>query len=316
MAFVPLIRSPYIKVGRIVYFGRMMDKIRLHAVGNLPEDYQANLGEAKPVYFDARCCRFLGVTFAQLQEQALKTNDDLEVLNWAHENGIKHSDEACEHWNAFMLKLGWRDSRSSILKIRMQECGVVGKPIETMFDLQDFDEGRDPTIYQAWELQSPTVIILIGVAGCGKSTVGAALAKELNWQFKDADEFHSASNIQKMGSGIALNEEDRAPWLKSIAAHIESTIEKNIPYVLTCSALKKSHRDTLLVNRAKTRLVYLKADIDVLRDRLISRKNHFMKENLLDTQFAALEEPEGLVTCDATLPIPEIIEIIRKQFGV
>jgi gluconokinase len=316
MAFVPGIRSPYIKVGRLVYFGRMMDKIRLHAVGKLPSDYQANLGDTKPLMFDARCCRFLGVTFTQLQTQAAQLTDDSAVLSWAHANGIQRTDEECEHWNAFMLKLGWRDSRSHILKTRMIECGVEGKPIETMFDLQDFDEGRDPSLTHAWELQSPSIIVLMGVAGCGKTTTGKALAEALGWKFKDADEFHSANNIQKMGSGVPLNEEDRAPWLKSIRAHIEDNLQSNTPYILTCSALKQSHRDALLANKARVRVVYLKADLELLRSRLKTRQNHFMKESLLDSQFTALEEPQGIITLDASQPVADLVATIRKQYGI
>ncbi|KAB2648615.1 MAG: gluconokinase [Verrucomicrobia bacterium] len=185
-----------------------------------------------------------------------------------------------------------------------------------MFDLQDFDEGRDPSLTHAWELQSPSIIVLMGVAGCGKTTTGKALAEALGWKFKDADEFHSANNIQKMGSGVPLNEEDRAPWLKSIRAHIEDNLQSNTPYILTCSALKQSHRDALLANKARVRVVYLKADLELLRSRLKTRQNHFMKESLLDSQFTALEEPQGIITLDASLPVADLVATIRKQYGI
>jgi gluconokinase len=316
MAFVPGIRSPYIKVGRLVYFGRMMDKLRLHAVGELPADFQANLGDSKPLMFDARCCRFLGVSFAQLQEQARINKDDLSVLNWTHTHGIARSDEECEHWNAFMLKLGWRDSRSSILKTRILDFRLEGNPIETMFDFLDFDEGRNPNLSLAWELKNPSVVIIMGVAGCGKTTVGKALADILNWKFKDADEFHSDLNIKKMASGIALNEEDRVPWLKAIREHVNECLHNNTPYVLTCSALKQNYRDTLVPDKACVRLVYLKANSDLLRSRLKARQNHFMKESLLDSQIAALEEPQGIITLDAALPVDSNVATIRRQFGL
>ena len=151
MANVPGLRSPYSKVGRLVYFGRLLDKIRLHAAGKLPADYIANLGDAQLNVFDARCCRFLGVGYADLSARALQGGTDEEILAWAHARGAARSDDECNVWNRFMMKIGWRDDRSPVLQIRLAEYGLAGKPIETFFDCLEFDEGRDPLATRPWE---------------------------------------------------------------------------------------------------------------------------------------------------------------------
>jgi gluconokinase len=151
MPSVPGLRSPYVKVGRLVYFGRMLDKIRLHAAGKLPAAYQANLGDGQPRQFDTRCCVFLGVPYADLKARVLAGGADEEILAWCHERGGARTDAQCEVWNGFMMKLGWRDARSEVLRQRIRESGLEDKPIETMFDYLDFDEGRDPVAGRWWE---------------------------------------------------------------------------------------------------------------------------------------------------------------------
>lgn len=150
MSTVSPLRSPYEKVGRLVYFGRMLDKIRLHAKGELPEDYRANLGDERPRVLDARCCRFLGVSFATVVEQVAEGGSDEEILAWAEANGTPHSDEECEIWNRFMMKLGWRDDRSEVIQQRIKAYGIEGKGAETFFDVIDCDEGRDPATTKPW----------------------------------------------------------------------------------------------------------------------------------------------------------------------
>jgi len=144
------LRSPYVKVGRLVYFGRMLDKIRLHAAGQLPAEYQANLGETKPNLFDARCCRFLGLKYADLVARTLQGGTDEEVLAWCGAHGRSPTDDECNAWNRFMTKIGWRDDRSTVLQERIREYGLTGRPVETFFDLLDYDEGRDPVAAKAW----------------------------------------------------------------------------------------------------------------------------------------------------------------------
>ncbi len=150
MPSVPELRSPYVKVGRLVYFGRMLDKIRLHAAGRLPAEYHANLGEVRPTVFDARCCRFLGVRYADVVAQTLAGGTDEEILSWCETQGARHTDDECNIWNRFLMKAGWRDDRSAVLQERVREYDLAGKPIETFFDLIDYDEGRDPVAARAW----------------------------------------------------------------------------------------------------------------------------------------------------------------------
>ena len=146
MPAIPGLRSCYARVGRLVYFGRMLDKIRLHAAGRLPPDYHANLGGG----FDARCCTFLRVTYPEIVEQVKRGASDEAVLAWCETRGGSRTDDECNLWCRFMMKIGWRDDRTPVLKQRILEYGLVGRPIETFFDLNEFDENRDPVATQAW----------------------------------------------------------------------------------------------------------------------------------------------------------------------
>jgi gluconokinase len=129
----------------------MLDKIRLHASGKLPAEYQANLGDEKFLVLDGRACRFLGVHYADLRERTLAGGMDEEVLAWVHARGTPRTDEECHMWNRFIVKLGWRDERSAVLPQRIVDSGLVGKPIETVIDHIEFDEGRDPVATKAWD---------------------------------------------------------------------------------------------------------------------------------------------------------------------
>lgn len=151
MPHVPGLRSCYAKVGRLVYFGRMLDKIRLHADGRLPAEYQKNLGDGQTNAFDGRCCRFLGIRYDDLRARTLAGGTDEEVLAWAHANGATRTDEECHIWNRFLLKLGWRDERSNVLPQRILDSGLTGRPIDTVADHIEFDEGRDPVAARAWD---------------------------------------------------------------------------------------------------------------------------------------------------------------------
>ena len=152
MPAVPGLRSPYAKVGRLVYFGRMLDKIRLHATDKLPSQSSANLGDqGDRTVFDARCCRFLGVAFADLTQRALTRGSDEEVLAWAHAKGLPRTDEECEIWNMFISKRGWRDGAAEVLAKRIKESALESFPILTMFDYLDYDEGRASAPDRPWE---------------------------------------------------------------------------------------------------------------------------------------------------------------------
>ena len=148
---VPGLRSCYDKVGRLIHFGRMLDKIGLHAAAQLPKDYVENLGEPHLTTLDGRCCRFLGVPYSKIKEHALAGETDDAVLTWAQAHGAPRTDEECHVWNRFIAKLGWRDERSHVLPQRIRESGLTGKPIETLIDHIEFDEGRDPVAERAWE---------------------------------------------------------------------------------------------------------------------------------------------------------------------
>jgi gluconokinase len=152
MSSVPGLRSCYEKTGRLVYFGRMLDKIRLHAAGRLPAEYVANLGDTGVfTLFDARFCRFLRVAYADVRERTLAGGSDEEILAWCHERGGARTDEECEIWNMFLSKRGWRDRVTPFLQKRATELGLAGKPLSTWFDLIECDEGRDPAADRPWE---------------------------------------------------------------------------------------------------------------------------------------------------------------------
>ena len=137
----------------------------------------------------------------------------------------------------------------------------------------------------------PSVVIVMGVSGSGKSTIGTLLAERLNWKFEDADQFHPAVNVDKMHKGIPLTDDDRWPWLRAIAAWIDKTHSSGGHGVVACSALKREYRDVLVGDRADIRLVYLNGGKELIAHRLSTRHGHFMPPSLLHSQFMALEEP-------------------------
>jgi gluconokinase len=139
---IPGLRSPYDPTGGIVYFGRMLDKIRLHAQGLLPDEWAKALGFAYPTSFDARCCRFLAIDYDALREKVLKGDTDDEVIEWAFTHGRRPSEEEIEIWNAFMTKRGWRDAGTAVVHKRLAEIGLPPDAVSTMFDFIDLDEGR------------------------------------------------------------------------------------------------------------------------------------------------------------------------------
>jgi hypothetical protein len=136
------LRSPSDQVRGIVYFGRMLDKIRLHAAGKLPEGWQAARGTAMKGSFDSRCCRFLAIDYPALEKETLKGVSDEELLTWVFAHGRKPSEEEIEVWNAFMAKRGWRDASTQRLNERLAEIGLPSGTVQTMFEFIDLDEGR------------------------------------------------------------------------------------------------------------------------------------------------------------------------------
>jgi gluconokinase len=160
---------------------------------------------------------------------------------------------------------------------------------------------------------APTVLIVMGVSGSGKSTIGTLLAMRLHWEFEDADWFHPAANVEKMHSGIPLTDEDRGPWLKAIAEWIDTARVAGRHAVIACSALKRRYRDVLIGERKDVRLVYLKGDEALIARRFATRHEHFMPVSLLHSQFIALEEPgadENPLTVSIEPPPREVVSRI------
>jgi gluconokinase len=160
------------------------------------------------------------------------------------------------------------------------------------------------------------IILLMGVAGSGKTTVGRRLAAELGWSFRDADDFHPPANTAKMSAGIPLTDDDRAPWLAAIRAHIDACLAHGENAVVTCSALKESYRRIVVADPARVKLVYLNGDFALLRGRLAQRQGHFMKENMLKSQFEALEPPRDALALDTAKPPERLVAEIRAAFGL
>jgi len=152
------------------------------------------------------------------------------------------------------------------------------------------------------------IIVVMGVSGCGKSTVAEALARRLGGEFLDADPYHPPANVEKMGRGIPLTDEDRAGWLTVLADLLRERLGSPRPTVLACSALKEAYRDRLRVGPG-VRFLYLKGSFDLLEARMKARSGHFMKAGMLASQFAALEEPSGpdCLTVDVARPVDELV---------
>jgi len=139
---IPGLRSPSDQVNGLVYFGRMLDKIRLAAAGELPDGWRAARGTAMKGSFDSRCCSFLHLDYAALEAVTLKGGGDAELLAWAFAHGRRPSEEEIEVWNAFMCKRGWRDAGTQRLTERLAEIGLPSGTVQTMFEFIDLDEGR------------------------------------------------------------------------------------------------------------------------------------------------------------------------------
>ena len=161
------------------------------------------------------------------------------------------------------------------------------------------------------------VVILMGVSGSGKTTVGQRLADALGWDFVDGDDFHPDINVEKMRRGEALTDADRWPWLRAIRTFIDERLAADEPAVVACSALKEAYRDVLLDGSDEVQLVYLRASYALIRERMEARTDHFFDADLLDSQFEALEEPgpEAALTVDVDAPPDDIVRTIRHELS-
>lgn len=156
------------------------------------------------------------------------------------------------------------------------------------------------------------VLVLMGVSGAGKTTIGRALSAELGWSLLDADVLHPPENIAKMRRGDGLSDEDRALWLLAIRARIDDYVASSTNLIVACSALKKAYRDVLGFDRPEIKAAYLRVPKDVLAVRLENRAGHFAGTELLDSQLAALEEPDHVLVVDASRPVNEVVlEIVE-----
>ena len=160
------------------------------------------------------------------------------------------------------------------------------------------------------------VIILMGVAGSGKSSVGEALAHRLGWPFRDADDFHSARNREKMRCGVPLDDNDRRPWLEAIRASIVQSLSAGENAIYACSALKQAYRQLLAADAGEVKFVYLKGPPGLIAERLAKRQGHFFNPALLRTQFDDLEEPYGVLEADISLPPEAIADSIIAALGL
>lgn len=160
------------------------------------------------------------------------------------------------------------------------------------------------------------VIILMGVSGSGKTTVGELLARDTGWYFYDADDFHPKANIDKMRQGIPLTDADREPWLDTLHQLLQENIRKGQSVILACSALKRSYREYLLRDNKDAHIIYLKGEYDLIQKRLEERQGHYMKANLLTSQFNTLEEPENALIIDVAQEPEAIVKRIKRELGL
>jgi gluconokinase len=158
----------------------------------------------------------------------------------------------------------------------------------------------------------PRAIILMGVSGCGKTSVGKGLSKALGWPFYDGDDYHSQTNIEKMAQGIPLNDDDRQPWLKKLHGLIIDHLETNQSLIVACSALKATYRNILKGDREEVDFVHLKGSFDLISTRMRKRSEHYMRADMLRSQFADLEEPEDAFTISIEKPVAQIVKEILE----
>ncbi|WGV25689.1 gluconokinase [Halotia branconii] len=158
------------------------------------------------------------------------------------------------------------------------------------------------------------IILVMGVSGSGKTTIGQLLAASLHWEFQDADSFHSPENIAKMQHNIPLTDADRMPWLQNLQTAIAQWLQENKNVVMACSALKASYRQFLLLDGDRIKLVYLNGSFELIQQRLQTRQNHFMTEKLLNSQFDALEEPDNALYVDVSQTPEKIVDFLKTRF--
>ena len=187
------------------------------------------------------------------------------------------------------------DELKTLLIDALRACESSGGP-----------EGKGSTNGESQDaaaLPRPVVLVVMGVSGSGKTTVGRSLAAALGWAFADADDHHPQTNVEKMRRGEALDDDDRQPWLAALRALMDDHLTRGEPLVLACSALKQQYRDVLAGGSAGVRFVYLRGSFDLIARRMRDRADHYMPPSLLESQFAALEEPSDAIVVDIDAPV-------------
>jgi gluconokinase len=159
------------------------------------------------------------------------------------------------------------------------------------------------------------IIVVMGVCGCGKTTIGQALARDLGWPFHDADDFHPDANVTKMAAGKALDDSDRWPWLDRIVAAMQGVLSEGGHAVLACSALKQAYRDRLQ-RAGDVRFVYLRGDTETIASRLAARSHKYMPAALLPSQFATLEEPDDALVVDIRQSPADQVRYVRTRYAL
>ena len=159
------------------------------------------------------------------------------------------------------------------------------------------------------------IVALMGVSGAGKTTIGELLSERLGWPLLDADDFHPPANIEKMRSGIALTDEDRWPWLDRLNGLLKEKDSNRQSVLLACSALKQKYRDRLAAGCSDLRWVHLKGSFELIESRMTARKGHYMKAGLLESQFAALEEPVDAITADISAAPEAIADAVEAALN-
>jgi len=163
--------------------------------------------------------------------------------------------------------------------------------------------------------EKPMFLILMGVSGSGKTTVGKALAEHLSLPFYEGDDFHPERNIQKMSDGKPLNDGDRKEWLDALESLIRSRLSEGKGGILACSALKKAYRDQLRVDPEQVKFIYLKGDYDLIFTRMQARKDHYMSAEMLTSQFGDLEPPKDAFTVEVEKPADQIVKEIEDHLS-